>query len=168
MTERKSRAFKLNVVDIIITLLVVGIVAFGAVMIASAFGVSGVGSKQKVEIEYTIQFNGILDEFVDNVDKDEIIVDGQKRYKIGKVKEVWYTDYIVNSYNEDNSRMEKAVYPDHKTLYVKVVADGYKDGGKYYISEGNMHIYVGAPITMHAPDLCSIGYVSDIVIKEGK
>lgn len=164
MAEREKRAFKLNIVDVFITLIIACVVAVGAMMLVSAFGVNTSNDKKDVKVEYTIQFKGILDDFKNNVKVGDVIVDGQKRYNIGTVKRVWYGPYTMDVFNKETGKMQKAVYPDHVELNVVVEADGYMLDDRCYLTEGEMLMVIGTGISMHAPDLSSYGYVSDIQI----
>ncbi len=166
MSEKAKKAFNVNVVDILITAMIVCAVAFAALMLANAFGVTAIGGKENNKIEYTIQLKGILDEFEGNVAPDDTIVDGKKRYNIGEVVSVKVEDYYLDVYDEDKGVMTKVEYPDHSTMYITVLADGYKRDGRYYLKSGDMNIAIGTEITMHAPDLCGIGYVSSVTVVE--
>ncbi len=166
MSGNEKRAFKLNIVDVFITLMIACALAIGAIMLVSAFDVRTSNDKKAVKIEYTIQFKGVLNEFKGNIRIGDTIVDGQKRYNIGTVKKVWYGPYTMDVYDKESGTMKKATYPDNVELNIVVEADGYILDDKYYLSEGDMQMLVGMGISVHAPNLATYGYVSEIQVHE--
>ena len=164
--ENEKKTFRLNIIDVIITVLVAGIIAVGAFMIASAFGVSASG-KDGVEVVYTLQFKGIEDVYKGNVKIGDTIVDGRTRFNIGTVTEVDESEpFYVDVYNETTKKTVRAVHHDHYTLRVKIKTNAVKIDGGYYIKSEDVRLAVGLPIAMHAPDLCKEGYISAIEIHE--
>ncbi len=66
MEKKESRAFRVNVVDILITVVIAGVITFGAFMIASAFGVD-TAEKTDYTVLYTLQFRGMEPEYADKI-----------------------------------------------------------------------------------------------------
>lgn len=162
MAEREKRAFKFNIIDIILTVVIAGVVAVGSIMLVNAFGVDTSTDKEQVVFEYTIEFKGILDELKDNVSVGDIIIDGQKRYNIGKVSKVVYSPYMIDVFDKEKGEMIATPYPDNVTLKITVKKDGYILDDNYYLEESSMRLAVGYGISVHAPHLCSYGYISEI------
>ena len=160
MSEKKS--FKFNVIDIVLTVIIVAVVAVASVMLVNAFGVNTSADKQEVVFEYTIEFKGILNELQDNVSIGDTIVDGQKRYNIGQVVGVNIDDYVIDVYDKDKDEMVGAKYPGNVNLKIKIRKNGYIMYDNYYLDESDMRLVVGKGISVHAPHLCSYGYVSEI------
>lgn len=162
--ESGKKAFKLNIIDIIITLIVAGIIAVGVFMLASAFGVSA-DNKNEVEVVYTLQFKGVEDIYKGNVKIGDTIIDGRTRFNIGTVQAVDDSEpFYVDIFNEFEEKMVKAEHPDHHTLYVTIKTKAICKDGAYYIKSEDFPIAVGLPIAMHAPDLCKEGYICNVEI----
>ena len=71
----ENKAFRINFVDVLLTLFIVAIVGVGAFMIGSAFGIDISAEKEDMTIEYTLQLRGMMPEFNDNVTVGETVID---------------------------------------------------------------------------------------------
>ena len=159
-----SKSFRVNIVDVFLTVILAAIIAVGAIMIGSAFGVDA-SDKEQMTVKYTIQFKGIEGDFCDNVKVGETVIDAQKRLNLGTVVGVKGSEkYAKDVYDEESGVMVRAEYPDRYTLYITVEAPGYlSEDGKYYVNGVNMA--VGNGISIHMKNLCATGYVSYMEIK---
>lgn len=161
MTDEK-RAFRVNLVDILLTILIAGVIAIGAIMIANAFGVDA-SEKEDMKIEYTIQFRGLQPEFCDNVEVGETVIDAQKRLNLGTVTRVRTEPFTKDVYDEQLEQMVVATHPEYLTLYITVESSGYISEEWYYIN--GIKIAVGNGISIHMKNLCATGYINDMRIK---
>jgi len=163
MREEK-KSFHINIVDVFLTMILAVVIAVGAIMIASAFGVDA-SDKEQTIVKYTIQFKGVDAEFCDNVKVGEVVIDAQKRLNLGTVVGVKGTEkYAKDVYDEETGMMVLAEYPDKYTLYITVEAPGYLSGdGMYYVN--GVKMAVGSGLSVHLKDFCSTGYVSYMEIK---
>ena len=162
MTEEK-RSCRVNVVDILITIVLAGVIALGAIMIANAFGVDASAEKTNNTIEYTLQFVGMLPELVDNVQPGDVVVEAAKRLGLGTVVSVWHEPYVKNVYNPETGELQAAEHPDYITLYIQIKADGYLADEMYYVN--GIKMAVGTGISMHTKNLCGTGYVSQMQVQ---
>ncbi len=162
MTNEK-KAFRINFVDVLLTVMIACILAVGAFMIGSAFGIDVSAEKEELTVEYTLQFRGLMPEFVDNVEVGDIVIDAQKRLNIGTVESVWYEPFTKDVYNEETGEMVKATHPDYLTLYVRISTPGYITDEMYYVNGIKMAVGVG--LSIHTKNFCATGYVSDMRIK---
>lgn len=167
MADNEKKAFKINIIDVIITVIIVAVLAVGTIMIASAFGFSS-KDKEVGTVEYVIQFKGVMDDFADNVKKGDEIVDSQKRHVLGKVKETKYEVYNTEVYNEETRELQIAENPDYITLEVTVTADAYVSEQMIFLTESEKEIGVGTFLYIHAPDFCGGGYISAMNFVEKK
>lgn len=158
----EKREFKFNVIDIVLTVIILAVVAFASIMLVNAFGVNTSTDRTEGVFEYTIEFKGILDELQDNVKVGDTIIDGQKRYNIGQTVKVSVEPHIIDVYDKDKDEMVGAKYPGNVNLKITVRKDGYIMDDNYYLEESGMRLVVGAGISVHAPHLCSYGYISEI------
>ena len=161
MTDEK-RSFRINIVDVLLTIVIACVIAFAAFMIANAFGVDA-SAKEDITIEYTIQFRGLQPEFCDNVEVGETVIDAQKRLNLGTVTRVRTEPYTKDVYDEETETMVKATHPDYLTLYITVEAPGYFSEEMYYLN--GIKMAVGNGISIHMKNLCATGYINDMRIK---
>ncbi len=160
MTEKRS--FRVNVVDVLLTVVIACVIAVAAFMIANAFGVDA-SAKEDLTIEYTIQFRGMMPEFCDNVEVGETVIDAQKRMNMGTVTRVRTEPFTKDVYDEQIEKMVNATHPEYLTLYITVESPGYLSEEMYYINGTKMA--VGNGISIHMKNLCATGYINDMRIK---
>lgn len=162
MTGEK-RSFRINIVDVFITVVIAGVIAIGAIMIANAFGVDASTDKETLTVEYTLQFSGIRPEFAEKVQVGDAVVEASKRLGLGTVESVRYETYVKDVYNAETGMMQPAEHPDYVTVYVRIAADGYLADEMYYVN--GVKVAVGTGISVHTKNFCGTGYVSDMRIK---
>ena len=123
MEKKESRAFRVNVVDILITVVIAGVITFGAFMIASAFGVD-TAEKTDYTVLYTLQFRGMEPEYADKIAVGDTVVEAAKRFNLGTVTAVSTEPYVKDVYDEATGEMVAATHPDNITMNVTLTADG--------------------------------------------
>ena len=157
MEKKENREFRVNLVDILITIVIAGVITFGAFMLASAFGVD-TAEKTDHTVLYTLQFRGI-----DKVAVGDTVVEAAKRFNLGTVTAVSSEPYVKDVFDEATGEMVAAVHPDYITLNVTLTADGYYADGSYYINGSKVAVGVG--ISIHAKNFAGTGYVSAMRLK---
>lgn len=162
MTNEK-KAFRINFVDILLTLVIVAVIGVGAYMLGSAFGIDVSAEKEDMTVEYTLQFRGLMPEFDGNVEVGEAVIDAQKRLNIGTVTSVWNEPFVKDVYDEETQQMVTATHPDFFTLNVRISSPGYVTDGMYYVNGIKMAVGVG--VSIHLKNFCATGYVTDMRIK---
>lgn len=162
MEKSKNRGFRVNLIDILITVILAGVIACGAFMIASAFGVD-TAEKTDYTITYTLQFKGIEPTYADKIAAGDTVVEAAKRFNLGTVTAVSVEPYIKDVFDEATGAMVAATHPDNLTMNVTLSADGYFADGSYYIN--GSRVAVGVGISIHAKNFAGTGYVSDMRVK---
>ncbi|MBQ9134258.1 MAG: DUF4330 domain-containing protein [Clostridia bacterium] len=162
MTEEK-RSFRINIVDVLITIVIACVIAVGAIMIANAFGVDASTDKESLTVEYTLQFNGLQPEFAEKVQAGDAVVEAAKRLGLGTVVSVQSEPYTKDVYNEETGMMQVAEHPDYVTVYITIAADGYTSDEMYYVN--GVKMAVGTGISIHTKNFCGTGYVSEMLVK---
>ena len=162
MEKKESRAFRVNVVDILITVVIAGVITFGAFMIASAFGVD-TAEKTDYTVLYTLQFRGMEPEYADKIAVGDTVVEAAKRFNLGTVTAVSTEPYVKDVYDAATGEMVAATHPDNITMNVTLTADGYYADGSYYIN--GSRVAVGVGISVHAKNFAVTGYVSAMRLK---
>lgn len=161
MAEEK-RSFRINIVDVLITVVLAATIAVGALMIANAFGVDA-SEKESLTVEYTLQFSGVREEIAEKVQPGDIVIDAQKRLHLGVVEFVRYTPYVKDVYNSETGLMQEAEHPDYVTLLIRISAEGYMADEMYYVN--GIKMAVGTGISIHTKNFCGTGYISDMRVK---
>lgn len=162
MTNEK-RAFRINFVDVLLTLMIAAVIAVGAYMLGSAFGIDVSAQKEDITVEYTLQFRGLSPEFYDKVTVDETVIDAQKRLNIGTIQSVWTEPYVKDVYDEESGTMVAATHPDYFTLNIRISSPGYITDDMYYVNGIKMAVGIG--LSIHLKNFCATGYVTDMRIK---
>ena len=162
MEKKENREFRVNLVDILITIVIAGVITFGAFMLASAFGVD-TAEKTDHTVLYTLQFRGIDPEYADKVAVGDTVVEAAKRFNLGTVTAVSSEPYVKDVFDEATGEMVAAVHPDYITLNVTLTADGYYADGSYYINGSKVAVGVG--ISFNAKNFAGTGYVSAMRLK---
>ena len=162
MTEGK-RSFRINIVDILITIVLAAVIAVGAIMIANAFGVDASTDKENFTVEYTLQFSSLRPEFAEKAQAGDIVVEAAKRLGLGTIKSVEYEPHVIDVYNKETGEMQRTEHPDYITLRITIVADGYLSDEMYYVN--GVKIAVGTGMSIHTKNFCGTGYVSSMQIQ---
>ena len=162
MEKKESRTFRVNFVDILITVVIAGVITFGAFMIASAFGVE-TAEKTEYTVLYTLQFRGMEPEYADKIAVGDTVVEAAKRFNLGTVTAVSTEPYVKDVFDEETGAMVAATHPDNITMNVTLTADGYYADGSYYIN--GSRVAVGVGISIHAKNFAGTGYVSAMRLK---
>ncbi len=162
MTEEK-KSFRINIVDILITVVIACVIAVGAIMIANAFGVDASSDKGALTVEYTLQFSGLQSEFAEKAQAGDTVVEAAKRLGLGTVTSVRHEPYTKDVYNAETGAMQVATHPDYVTVYITIRADGYLSDEMYYVN--GVKIAVGTGISIHTKNFCGTGYVSEMLVK---
>ncbi|MBQ8837170.1 MAG: DUF4330 family protein [Clostridia bacterium] len=168
MEDMKKRAFKINFVDVIITLMIILVLSVAALMIASAFGATEAIDSEDVDIEYTVLIKGVLEDFRDTVQVGDAVIDSQERQSLGTVVGVEYYEYSYELYNDETHKMEIVTHPHSITIEMKVTATGYRKDGIYYLKESGKPIGVGTGFNINTPHYCGIGYVGSMSCTDAK
>ena len=162
MEKKATREFRVNFVDILITIVIAGVITFGAFMIASAFGVE-TAEKTDYTVLYTLQFRGIEPEYANKIAVGDTVVEAAKRFNLGTVTAVMTEPYVKDVYDETTGTMVAATHPDNITMSVTLAADGYYADGSYYIN--GSRVAVGVGVSIHAKNFAGTGYVSAMRLK---
>lgn len=149
--------------DVLITVVIACVIAVGAIMIANAFGVDASTDKEKLTVEYTLQFSGIRPEFAEKAQVGDVVVEAAKRLGLGTVKSVRYEPYTKDVYNQETGMMQAAQHPDYVTVYITITADGYLSDEMYYVN--GVKTAVGTGISIHTKNFCGTGYISEMLVK---
>ena len=160
MSEQK-KAFRINVVDVLITLVIIAVLTVGILMIANAFDVNAAG-EDETTVEYTVQFKRIRNEFMGNIKIGDTVVDAQKRHNLGTVVGVYEEPYVLELYDVEDATRKAVEYPDFCTIEMTVTAKAYLEDGMWMLKESGKEIGIGTALYIHLPNFCGEGYISEM------
>ena len=164
MNGQKNKAgFRLNIIDVILIAIVL---ACGALLVYMFTSSSLISNNNQVEIEYTVEFRQLRDEFVgeDFIKKGDKVTDTVTLYSIGEVTAVSYSDYIYVGVDSDGQLVESP-YPNYVNMLITIRATADVSDGVY--SVGGYTVAVGKSIALRVPNLVGEGYCQSITELEG-
>lgn len=153
-SPRSRRRF--NFIDVLIIL---AIVLLGAIVVNLFFPQSFFKTNNtKKEIQYTVEFLGVDEAFIDKIKENDTVIDSVSKASIGKVILVdRNTLYSELKYDEKNNAGKFAVYEDKYNVLVTVsVMADYNEGEGY--SVGGKRIAVGEKLSLRLSDYAGEGY----------
>lgn len=159
----EKKAFRINIIDVLITLVIIAVVSVGVLMLANAFDVNA-SDDGTVAVEYTVQFKRIRDEFSDNIHVGDAVIDAQKRHNLGTVTKVSNEPYTVELYNHETDMRDIVEYPDFITINMKVSAAAYVSDEMCYLKDSGKEIGIGTALYIHLPDFCGMGYICEMKV----
>ena len=153
---------KFNVIDFFAVLIVLLVIA--TLLVYFIPGMTGrFSSGGEAEITYVLEFRGVDDTFIANVQVGDNVYDASQSFNIGTVKSVETVSYKTLEY--DNS-MGEAVMKDHsnqKTLVITVTSSAiYAEGSGYSIN--GKRIAVGGAYDVRFPGFTGSAYCTDIIV----
>lgn len=179
--KKKSRR-KFNIIDFIILVLVIAIIGGSIYAIVSWSNLKNLWLTESVELVYTVEFRGVDEDFIDNINSGETVTNSISKSKIGEVVNVESVekhavlDYKAVPVKDEEGNIVPDVYtysgvlseyPDKYdiTVYISSKAE-YKKGEGYTID--GRRIAVGEALELRFPKFSAIGYCVSVEIKETK
>lgn len=156
---------KFNFIDLLIIL---AIALLGAIVISLFFPSFGFGNskRQEKEIQYTVEFLGVDEMFVDMIKENDVVIDAVSKYSVGTVMVVdRNTPYTELEYDNENKVGVLATYENKYNVLVTIsVVAEYNEGAGY--SVGGRRIAVGEKFSLRFPDYASEGYCINLSVAE--
>ena len=168
-TKKKTKR-KFNIIDFIILVLILTIIGGSIYAIISWSNLKNLWLTETVDLVYTVEFRGVDEAFIDNIDSNDDVTDSINKSKIGTVDSVYSIEKhsvldcievplqaeegkeAVTSYSGVLSE-----YPDKYdiTVYIRSTAE-YKKGVGYTIN--GRRIAVGEALELRFPGFSAVGY----------
>ncbi len=151
-----SKGGKFNVVDFFLLLIILAVIA--ALVIYIVPGLSeGLLSGDENEITLELEFKGVSDEFIANINVGDTVYDLNKSYMIGTVKAVESYAYTVPVYNEETGAAEMKEVAGKSNIIVTVSATAVYTSKEGYSINGE-RVAVGLPYNIGFPQFSGSGY----------
>ncbi len=154
---------RFNFMDVLIIL---AIILLGAVVL-SLFFPNGLFRSSSIEreIQYTVEFVGVDEVFIDKIKENDSVIDSVSKYNIGSVMTVDSSmPYTELKYDSDAGEGHLAAFEDKYNVLVTIsVVAEYNEGEGY--SVGDRRIAVGEKLSIRFPDYASEGYCVSLSVE---
>ena len=152
--KKTPRAHKFSFIDFLLILLCL-IIILGCVFVFSPnFQFDILDRRKDIVIQYTVEIQGVDEEFIRNIKEDDSVIDSVTKNSLGTVIAVDYsTKHSVLGYTDVNGSKEGILveYPDKYNVVVTVSAPAkYKSGEGYTVN--NCRIAVGELLALKFPN----------------
>ena len=155
---------RFNFIDVLIIL---AFILIGAIVL-NLFFPQGLfkSSSVKKEIQYTVEFLGVDELFVDKIKENDTVIDSVAKYNMGNVMTVDSSmPYTELKYDSAEGVGHLATFENKYNVLVTVsVAAEYNEGEGY--SVGDRRIAVGEKLSLRFPDYASEGYCVSLSVEE--
>ena len=154
----RTKGRRFNFIDLLIILAVILLAAIIVNIFMPMSIFRGFMSSDERDIQYTVEFIGVDESFVEKIKENDSVIDSVSKYGLGNVMTVDYnTQYSVLEYNEAEQSGWLSPYPDKYNVLVTVsVSAEYHEGEGYSI--GDRRIAVGELLYLRFPDFTGEGY----------
>lgn len=157
--QAKGRV-RFNIIDLFLILVVIltvtALVAYFLPGITDRFSSGG-----EVEITYVLEFRGVDDMFIANIQNGDNAYDARQNFSMGVVKTVATESYETLEYDVDTGSAVMREHPEKKTLIITVTTSAiYTDGEGYSIN--GERIAVGGKYDMRFPNFTGTAYCTQI------
>ncbi|MBQ7661292.1 MAG: DUF4330 domain-containing protein [Clostridia bacterium] len=164
MNQTNKKDYRINFVDILISLLLIALISVGAMLIGNAFGVESNFGKTSSSVEYTLVLRNVRSEFCDKMQVGDEVVEAAKRFHLGKITSVKTEPYYLDVYSQTEGRMVYAEYPDFSTIVITILSEEAAiDNEMCYVN--GTKIAVGQGISFHTKNFCGTGYIGQMSVK---
>ncbi len=158
--KKKNKNGRFNFIDLILVVLILLVIAILIQVFSPISLIKNLASNQTKEIQYTVEFLGVDQEFIDRIKEDDLVINSVTKNNMGTVVAVDYnTKYSELQYVENGTEGEGILseYPNRYNLLVTIsaTADYVKENG---YSVNATRIAVGEKLDLRFPDYVSEGY----------
>lgn len=167
--KNKKIKHKFNIVDFLIILLIMTIIVTSIYAIVSWSDIKAIWSTSSKELQYVVELRGVDDKFINNIKKNDIVIDAVSKSQLGTVQSADSMEpYYVLNYEiktaEDGTQSYNGVIAKDKTkynitIYISATAEYEKDVG--YTVNGR-RIAVGEVLELRFPNFASTAYCVSI------
>ena len=169
-SESQKKAYKFNIIDFFLIVLIVGAVSVLAYIM---LGTNLLTGSEDTTIIYTIEMGLVRNEFLPSIDKiipGTKLTDSVRRNNIGEVVEVKITDAYPNTTDLETGVVHKKPYPDHSKVSITVKAKCKKENDIKYVVNGKI-MMVGVLVHFRTPYFVNYGncvYLDEIAEDSSK
>ena len=168
ISKKKQKNGRFNLIDFILVVLVLLVIAILIQVFSPISLIKNLASNQTKEIQYTIEFLGVDQEFIDRIQESDVVINSVSKNNMGTVVAVDYnTKYSELQYVEVETAEDAAVgvqnqgilseHPNKYNLLVTISATAnYQKESGYSVNA--IRIAVGEKLSLRFPDYIAEGY----------
>ena len=161
-TETKKRHF--NIIDVIIIVAILAVIAVVIWLVLLRGGVTDGGDKS-VEVEYTVRFTLVREEYVGSLKVGDAVINSQNGNGIGEIVDIktnksTYYSAEAAKVGDDGKTVVTSEYPDLYDVYVKIKATGTKGVNDVVYVDG-IKILIGSPVYLRDNPFAAMGFIVD-------
>ena len=156
-TKGARKGGKFNLIDFLLILVILlTVVALIYVFLPTSW-IKRITADESAEIQYTVEFQAVDEEFINNIKEDDNVLDSVSKTGLGTVSAVDYSiRYTELTYNDDGQGV-LVEYPGKYNVHVTIAADAdYTEGEGYYVN--GTRIAIGEKINARFPNYLGEGY----------
>lgn len=161
-----QKKHKFNVVDALIIIVIAA--AIGAAVFFFRPDANAADEQQTtaVNIEYVIQLSTVRDEFADNFNIGDKVIDGVALYEIGEIVAVDVTDAVYSGTNLQTGEIVLSDYPEHSNVELTISAKAsIGELGRYSID--GYDLAVGSLVSIRTRSYTGTACCTQIRVSEG-
>lgn len=156
LRDAKKRG-KFNLIDFLLILVILLIVASLVYLFFPTSWIRSITADKSADIQYTIEMRGVDEEFINNINENDTVLDSVSKSNIGTVVAVDYSmRYTELTYNEEGQGI-LAEYPGKYNVIVTISATAEFNKGEGYTVNGK-RIAVGEKVSARFPNYLGEGY----------
>ncbi len=164
--EFSTKKRKFNLVDVIITVIILAAIALLAYIFI--FNRSVGKASDTVKIQYTLEVKNERDELIDNAAANigKSLIEGTAKYNLGTIVDFYSTPAVYSAYDHETGESVNALYPEHSNVCFVVEADAVKDPTTERYSITGFEVSVGTLVYIRLPEYAGTAYC--ISVKEAE
>ncbi|MBQ8140868.1 MAG: DUF4330 domain-containing protein [Clostridia bacterium] len=147
-----------NFIDLFLILFVIAVVLIAVNIVSPMSFIDKLKSDSTHTIQYTVEFIGVDEEYIDSIKEEDIVVDSVSKSNMGSVTVADYnTRYSALEYSESAQAGVLTEYKDKYNVTVTITAEAsYTEG--YGYSVNNTRIAVGEKLSLRFPNYVGEGH----------
>ncbi len=164
MKNKSDNPLRFNLLDIIITIALIGVIALGGIYLLhrNNTGESVNGSVKNVTIEYVVSMDIVNEKYHGCIQPADQATDVTRAYILGDVIDVKYSESKFTALNQESGELEIFSYPDHEKVEVTFRAKAKYEGNQYNV--GKAKIGVGARVQFRVPHFLGEGFCTQMKV----
>ncbi|MBO7149216.1 MAG: DUF4330 domain-containing protein [Clostridia bacterium] len=163
MIKQNNKKRRFNVVDLLITAIILVVIAFLAYIFVfnSSFGTAG---DDTVTIQYVLEVKDAYDMLTEsaakNVDKE--LIDAAAKFVLGTVKEFYTEPAVLSTYSHETGEATTSDYPEHSNFYFVVEAEAKREADTNRYMLDGFELSVGSRVYVRLPYYTGTSYCIEI------
>ena len=153
MESKKKKAFRFNIIDIILILVILAAVSFVVYLFLSRDNAS---DGEAFNAEFVIESKEVREEFSGLIKPGDILFDSVKQAELGEVIYVEYVNAVRTTVNNETGEQKAVEVPGRLDVYITVRSTNVTHDGCYKIN-GNYDLMTGSYFSYRVPGFAGEG-----------